>query len=146
MSRSKQIEKIITWTARKVKKLKKASKSVNLKPQYSEAWTCDFGQNLPGELSGIIPCVIVQDVRTVVTPGSVVVIPIILQEPKYYTTNVNLSSEDVKTVGTSYFNKGTVIPHQIRTVSKARLGKKIGVITEEVMLKVSNSLRVLNNL
>lgn len=143
MTNVKQIEKVVEWTGVKVKKFNKLSKALKYKPMYSEVWTCDFGQNLPGELSGIITCVVIQDTETVATAGSVVVLPIIWNNGKEYQTSVDLNGEDVAPLDGNHFIKGCVLPHQIRTLSKVRLGRKIGCITESGMEKIKNSMRLL---
>lgn len=108
-------------------------------PDEGEIWTCDFGYNVGSEIDKIRPCVIKSRYINNKNSNMVTVAPI-THTNQIFDTHVVL--EDKLFMYKDDNIDGTIKVEQTRSVSKARLGRRIGKLNEEGMklLKVATCI------
>ena len=90
------------------------------------------------ETSKTRPCVIIQnDIGNATSPVTIVACITGNISRRKYPTNVFITA-----VETGLDKDSVVLCNQIRTVDKARLGRKIGEVPEPKMLQIDSALRV----
>lgn len=111
----------------------------DLSPKKGEVWTCNLGENVGCELNKIRPVIITSNNKGNENAPIVTIVPISHREG-YLPTQVPLNDTDF-----SFQEKeisGTSLAEQIKVVSKARLGRKIGELNESALNKVELSVLV----
>lgn len=112
---------------------------VKVQPMRGEIWTVNLGYNVGSELNKIRPCLIIQNELGNEKSPTTIILPISHRDKKQ-PTHVELNS-------TSFYNtedsiSGTIIGEQIRSISKARLGRKIGLLNTETMKYVKEAINI----
>lgn len=97
-------------------------------PDEGEIWTCDFGYNVGSEIEKVRPCVIKSRYVNNKNSNIITVAPI-THTNQSLDTHVTL--EDKLFVYKDADINGTIKIEQSRSVSKARLGRRIGKLNEE---------------
>lgn len=110
----------------------------HIQPKRGEVWTCQLGENVGSEINKVRPVVILQNDLGNERAATTIVVPISSKQERQ-PTQVSIESH--------FFEhdtnlSGSVITEHIRSVSKARLGKKIGKLSEEAMRKVEEAVMV----
>ncbi|WCK57025.1 type II toxin-antitoxin system PemK/MazF family toxin (plasmid) [Aneurinibacillus sp. Ricciae_BoGa-3] len=134
-------QNIMQWAKEMIKLSVKerAVRRYEVFPRRGEVWTCKFGENVGSEINNTHPCLIIQnDVGNENSPTTIV-LPITLR-PDTQPTQVKLYHGDFSYVESQL--KGTSLAEQIKTVSKARLGRKIAELSTDAMEVVEDSLKV----
>ena len=125
------------WCIKIDRLTQKESVAKHLTPHRGEVWTCDFGQNVGSELNKVRPGVIIQnDIGNQNSPTTIV-LPI-SHHTMRLPTHVDLSPTDFDDMESCL--EGTILAEQLRVVSKARLGRYIGAVSREAMLRIENSV------
>lgn len=138
-SDKRRFQSIIDWTGEMFDLSVKEKFSKDLYPKRGEVWTCQLGENVGSEVNKIRPCIIVQnDIGNKNSPTTII-IPISHREGRQ-PTHVSLS-EDLFQFIENHIS-GTSLAEQIKAISKARLGRCIGVLSEDAMLKIDGALKV----
>lgn len=102
--------------------------------QQGQIYICELGdENVGSEQSGERPCLIIQNDILNITSDVVIVLPITSRAKKKLPTHYILTSEKYPFLN---FKKNTVLCECIRSLSKKRLGKKIGEIEREDLNKI----------
>lgn len=109
-------------------------------PIRGEVWTANFGENVGAETNKIRPCLIIQENVSNEKGSTVIAIPITRHEPRYF-EQAEIRVDDYRSVKESVeAPTGTVMSGQLRVISKARLGRPLGMLTDEAMKRVEKSL------
>lgn len=138
-SDKERFQNIIVWAGEMMELSVKEKFSKNIFPKRGEVWTCHFGQNVGAEINNVRPCVVISNDLGNKKAPIVTVLPISNREEKQF-THVKLDHSSF-----SYMEdkiKGTVICEQIKAISKARLGRKIGELTAETMEKIRQAILI----
>lgn len=133
-----RIKKVISATEQRKKNIIQERSKRFLKTMRSDVWTCDFGQNVGGEINGIRPCIIIQNDTENETSRNTIVLPIQLFE----TTDgqsILIEPTDIEQVEGNL--NGFALPNQIQVISKAKLGRKIAKMTDNAMVKIGDHVR-----
>lgn len=109
----------------------------NIHPRYGDIYTCDLGLNVGSELDNVRPCIIITGDKYNEKSTVVTVIPI-SKKSKLFFHQVEINDLTVKEIETKI--KGIAKLEQIRTVSKGRLGRKIGKMSDKGMELVSKAI------
>lgn len=124
-----ELEAIVDWMEELVYLNAKEKIMRNIFPVKSEIWTCNLGLNVGCVINKIRPVVIVQSIGNYdKNSNTIIVAPITRTEPT--------KSTHVKCA------LGTVLLEQLKTVSKAQLGKRITVVPFDKMREIENSLKI----
>lgn len=134
-----RFQNIIIWTGKMMEFFEKEKLTKNIFPKRGEVWTCHFGQNIGAEINNIRPCVIVSNNIGNKKAPIVTVVPISSRKETQQ-THVKLDPSSFTYVEDSI--KGTAICEQIRAISKARLGRKIGLLTEKAIQKIKKAVLI----
>ena len=94
-----------------------------LKPKCGEIYTCDLGLNAGSELSNIRPCIVITSEKYNENSSVVTIIPISKRE-KLFFHQVEINDITVEEIESNI--KGTAKLEQITTISKGKLGRRIG--------------------
>ena len=130
---------IISWAGEMMDLTIKERTVRDLAPKKGEVWTCNLGENVGCELNKVRPVIITSNNKGNENAPIVTIIPISHRE-EYLPTQVALHDADF-----SYKEKeisGTSLAEQIKVVSKARLGRKIGELNKTALDKVELSVLV----
>lgn len=137
-AQAKRIEKVTSATEQRKKNIIQERKKRFLKTKRSEVWTCDFGQNVGGEINGVRPCIIIQNDTSNENYRNTIVLPI----QKFETPDgqsILIKPTDVEQVEGNLV--GFALPNQVQVVSKSKLGRKIAKLTDNAMLKIGDHVR-----
>ncbi|WCF11461.1 type II toxin-antitoxin system PemK/MazF family toxin (plasmid) [Paenibacillus thiaminolyticus] len=134
-----RFKNIISWAGEMMELSVKEKTSREIVPKRGQIWTCHFGENVGCEVNKTRPCVILQNNLGNTKGASSIVVPITKREERLQ-THVTLDESDLMYVENSIM--GTVITEQIRFVSKARLGRKIGILSDEAMIRIESALGI----
>ena len=97
-----------------------------------EVYICDLdGRN--SEQSGSRPCLVIQVDVLNRTSKNVIIVPITSKRKKNLPTHIELLQSDYPFLA---YKVNTVLCENIRSISKYRLEKKLGVISKEDLLKI----------
>lgn len=107
-------------------------------PKKGEVWTCDFGKNVGSEINKVRPCIVIQNNKGNRFGPTTIVIPI-TSKIKPQPTHLLLNDTDFIYMEGNVC--GTVLAEQIKSVSKARLGRCLGTLTQEAMANVEGLIR-----
>lgn len=100
----------------------------NIKPKLGEIYTCDLGLNVGSELDNIRPCIIVTSDKYNEKSSVVTVIPI-SKKTKLFFHQIEINDYTVEEIETEI--EGTAKLEQITTISKGKLGRKIGKMSKK---------------
>lgn len=134
-----RFKNIIAWTKEMLMMNIKEKNMRNISPKRGEVWTCNFGENVGCEIGKPRPCVIIQNDIGNAKSATTIVLPISSKEVQL-PTHVGLEEDSLIFIEDEL--AGSVITEQIRAVSKARLGRKIGSLSEKTMKKIEEALLV----
>lgn len=99
-----------------------------------EIYICSLGDNNVGhEQTGDRPCIIIQNNILNITSGLVIVVPLTSRKKKYLPTHYILTKEKYDFLT---FDYNVVLCEQMRCLSKKRIGKRIGQLTQEDLEKL----------
>jgi mRNA interferase MazF len=98
-----------------------------------EVWWVDFSQSVGGELQKTRPAVIVSNNAANQYANRVQVVPLSSRTSKLYPSDARVTVAG---------KESKAMADQIRTISKERLGKRIGVLSPHDMHGVDFALRV----
>jgi len=116
-------------------------KSGAVSPARGEIWEVDLNPTVGREQSGRRPALIVSDNALNSGPrGLVVVIPI-TGTPRGLPTHIAITSPEGGLTKPS-----VIMTEQVRSVSKDRLGRRYGVVTQATMNQVDRILRIVLSL
>lgn len=135
----KRFREIVSWTGELFELTVKEKYAKNIFPKRGEVWTCAFGINPGSEINNVRPAIIISNNIGNKNAPIVTVLPITKREERQC-THVRLEQSSFSYMEDSI--KGTAIAEQIRTVSKARLGRKIGELTPETMKKIEEAIMI----
>lgn len=133
-----RIKNLVDWVANKGIDLilnEKIKKDLVVKQK--EIWTCDFGYNIGSEMNKTRPVVILQSNAINKNSNTIVVAPI-TSRIAFLPSHVKISNKNLEYVEENV--EGIIMLEQIKTISKARLGRRIGKINDETFEKVKESL------
>lgn len=106
-------------------------------PKYGEIYTCDLGLNAGSELDSVRPCIIITSDRYNEKSTVITVIPISNKE-KLFFHQVEINTATVEEIESEI--KGVAKLEQIRTISKGRLGRKIGKMSPKGMELINKAI------
>lgn len=111
----------------------------NFKPERGDIVMCDFGVNCGSEIDKKRPCIVIQTTELNNKLPVTIVVPITTKKAEYE-TEFQITPTDIEylTHGQEIYGSGIAI--QIRTVSVARLFKKIGKMNDLGLKKVEKSI------
>lgn len=98
-----------------------------LKPKLGEIYTCDLGLNAGSELDNVRPCIIITGDKYNENSSVVTVIPI-SKKAKLFFHQVEINEFTVEEIETMI--EGTAKLEQITTISKGKLGRRIGKMSK----------------
>lgn len=134
-----RFKSIMAWAGQMMELSIKEKLTKSVFPKRREIWTCNFGENVGSEINRTRPCLIFQNDTGNLRGTTTIVIPITKREERLQ-THVGITNEDLVYVESSLM--GTVVTEQIRLISKARLGRKIGELSEDGMKRVEEALKM----
>lgn len=134
-----RFKSIMAWAGQMMELSVKEKLTKSVFPKRREIWTCHFGENVGSEINRTRPCLIFQNDTGNLRGTTTIVIPITRREERLQ-THVGIGKEDLVYVESSLM--GTVVTEQIRLISKARLGRKIGELSEDGMKRVEEALKM----
>ncbi|MDF2879575.1 MAG: PemK family protein [Clostridiaceae bacterium] len=108
-------------------------------PKKGEVWTVNLGENIGSEVNKVRPCIIVQNNKGNKCSPTTIVLPISHREecqPTHVTMMKDLFEFIEDTIS------GTSLAEQIRTVSKARLGRKVGTLSDYAVRKINKTIKI----
>lgn len=101
-----------------------------MKPKCGEIYTCDLGLNVGSELDNVRPCIILTGDKYNEKSSVVTVIPI-SKRTKLFFHQVEINEYTVEEIETMI--EGTAKLEQITTISKGKLGRRIGKMSKAGM-------------
>jgi mRNA interferase MazF len=128
-----RFQRIINWTGTMMELSVKEKYAKNVSPRRREIWTCDLGENVGSELNKVRPCLIYQNDVGNKNANTTIILPITNREERI-PTHVHLTQDAFASVEKEI--TGTIVAEQVRAVSKSRLGRKIGELTDSTMNRV----------
>jgi mRNA interferase MazF len=132
-----RFKKIVAWASKSMELSVQEKLFKSLFPKRGEVWTCNFGENVGSEINGTRPVLILQNDMRNEKGTATIGAPITNREPRQ-DTHVQITPEDI--VSDESELTGTIILEQTRIISKARLGKKIAVLSDFTIRNVERSL------
>lgn len=99
----------------------------SVSPKYGEIYTCDLGLNVGSELDNVRPCIVITSDKYNEKSTVITVIPI-SKKTKVFFHQVEINDDTVEEIESEI--KGIAKLEQIRTISKGRLGRRIGKMSE----------------
>lgn len=134
-----KLKNVLHWAEELVElSVKERLVARNISPKRGEVWTCQLGENVGSEMNKIRPVLILQNDVGNEHSATTVVAPI-TSKAERQPTHVALNAFSFET-GTDL--SGVVATEQIRVISKARLGKRIGKLSEETMKKIEDAVLI----
>lgn len=109
----------------------------DLQPRYGEIYTCDLGLNVGSEMDNIRPCIIVTPDKYNENSTVITVIPI-SNKTKTFFHQVVINEYTVEEIESKI--EGIAKLEQIRTISKGRLGRKIGRMSSKGMKLIKKAM------
>lgn len=134
-----KLPRILAWSAQHFKLHAKEKSKKVIFPKRGEVWTCDFGENIGSEVNKIRPCVIIQNNKGNEYSSTTIVLPISHRECRL-PTQVKVWKDSFIFLEDTI--DGAILGEQIKTISKARLGRKIGNLSENELFKIEQALKV----
>lgn len=110
----------------------------NLKPRCGDIYTCDLGLNVGSELDNVRPCIVVTSDKYNEKSSVVTVIPI-SKRTKLFFHQVEINSYTVEEIETMI--EGTAKLEQMTTISKGKLGRKIGRMSKKGMKLIHRAMQ-----
>lgn len=107
-------------------------------PKYGEIYTCDLGLNAGSELDNVRPCIVVTSDKYNEKSTVITVIPI-SKKNKLFFHQVEINTLTVEEIESEI--QGIAKLEQIRTISKGRLGRKIGKMSAEGMELINKAIQ-----
>lgn len=101
-----------------------------LKPKCGEIYTCDLGLNVGSELDNVRPCIVITSDKYNEKSSVITVIPI-SKRTKIFFHQVEINDYTVEEIETMI--EGTAKLEQITTISKGKLGRRIGKMSKNGM-------------
>lgn len=138
-----RFKSIVTWCGSMMElSIKEKVVRTQTIPKRAEIWTADFGENIGSETNKIRPCLVVQDNIANEKAPTVIVIPFTSHTPRFY-SHLRIEKEDIiNTENAADPPSGTLMVEQVRVISKARMGRKIGEFNDHAMQKVGKVMKV----
>lgn len=109
-----------------------------LSPKYGEIYTCDLGLNAGSELDNVRPCIVITSDKYNEKSTVITVIPI-SKKNKLFFHQVEINESTIEYVESNI--QGIAKLEQIRTISKGRLGRKIGKMSPEGMELINKAIK-----
>lgn len=137
----KRFNDIVGWCPNLLELSVKERLVRSLHPKKGELWTVAFGQNAGSEVNKTRPALIIQNDDANEKSPTTIVIPITSHCPRFE-TEVPFAPGDVdlfEEYGTK--PEGTLMIEQIRNISKARLGCRIGTLSDDKMADVMKAMQ-----
>lgn len=106
-------------------------------PKYGEIYTCDLGLNAGSELDNVRPCIVITSDKYNEKSTVITVIPI-SKKNKLFFHQVEINDITVEEIESGI--EGIAKLEQIRTISKGRLGRKIGKMSSEGMELINKAI------
>lgn len=137
----KRFNDIVSWCGTLLELGVKERLVRNLYPKHGELWTVSFGQNAGSEINETRPALIIQNDDANMKSPTTIVMPITSHVPRS-SVEVAFTADDVETFET-YNTKpeGTIRVEQIRNVSKARLGTRIGRLSDAKLAEINKAMK-----
>ncbi|MFF2531418.1 type II toxin-antitoxin system PemK/MazF family toxin [Brevibacillus sp. NPDC058079] len=132
-------EMLVASTGDRVKNIMKENKKRKITPYRGQVWTCDFGQNVGGEINGIRPCLVIQYNDANRLSRNTIVLP--LDTSNDYPGAIYVPLEEGDVISLGGYLKGYVIVDQVQVISKARLGRRIAKLSDNAMNKIGEAMR-----
>ena len=122
---------------------KYAWKDGNPMPRRGEIWYVDLGEfDFKSVEKGCRPAVIISMDKSNEKAGNVTLLPMTSRMKKeWYSSHIPIDSTDVVTTGASKFSQSLILIDQIRTVDKADLVNRVGIVSHQKMLEVEDGIR-----
>lgn len=111
-----------------------------MNPEEGEIWTCDFGFNVGSEMDKTRPCIITSRYNK----SSIVSVAPISHTNQVFDTHVKIEEKYLCYKEDNI--DGSVKVEQERALSKARLGRRIGRLSEEGLLEVKKAVLTQHNI
>lgn len=108
-----------------------------LKPKFGDIYTCDLGLNVGSELDNVRPCIVVTSDKYNEKSSVITVIPI-SKRTKLFFHQVEINSYTVEEIETMI--EGTAKLEQMTTISKGKLGRKIGKMSKNGMRLIHKAM------
>ncbi|AMN31338.1 hypothetical protein BFS06_11605 [Clostridium perfringens] len=118
-------------------------KTLKLKPKFMEVWTVDLAFSVGSEINKVRPCIVISNSFLCGRSNNILVIPITSTDnimPWHIEIDDNFFTE-IKEKTT-----GVVKMEQLRAVSKGRLGKKVGKVSKEGIIKILIKIMDMSNI
>jgi mRNA interferase MazF len=136
----KLFQSIVEWAGEMMELcIKERIVSKKLFPKRGEVWTCNLGVNVGCEVNKIRPAIVLSNDIGNEISSLVTIIPISHRDEQL-PTHVSLNEEDFNYLESHI--SGISMAEQIKVVSKARLGRKIGELNERALKRVEQSVLV----
>lgn len=110
----------------------------SLKPKCGDIYTCDLGLNVGSELDNVRPCIVVTSDKYNEKSSVITVIPI-SKRTKLFFHQVEINSYTVEEIETMI--EGTAKLEQMTTISKGKLGRKIGRMSKKGMKLIHKAMQ-----
>lgn len=143
----KETQEELQWLEKKLSiKATRLANGQKVVTSRGEVYWCDFGYNLGSELRDRHPCVIVQNNTTAMNRRTVLIAPI-----THASTRVNKPASLVpitqqKDSAGNVMIEGYADIANMRTISKARLGRRITTLTAADMLSIDSAIASVTDL
>lgn len=135
---SKDIEELKNSLLENFIKFSTKEKNNNtLSPKYGDIYTCDLGLNVGSELDNVRPCIVITSDKYNEKSTVITIIPI-SKKTKLFFHQVEINKYTVEEIESEI--KGIAKLEQIRTISKGRLGRKIGKMSNEGMELINKAI------
>ena len=115
----------------------KEKNNCNISPKYGDIYTCDLGLNVGSELDNVRPCIVITSDKYNEKSTVVTIIPI-SKKNKLFFHQVEINNNTVEEIESEI--QGIAKLEQIRTISKGRLGRRIGRMSDEGMELINQAI------
>lgn len=109
-----------------------------LKPKFGDIYTCDLGLNVGSELDNVRPCIVVTSDKYNEKSSVITVIPI-SKRSKLFFHQVEINDYTVDEIETKI--EGTAKLEQMTTISKGKLGRRIGRMSKKGMKLIHKAMQ-----
>lgn len=109
-----------------------------LKPKFGDIYTCDLGLNVGSELDNVRPCIVITNDKYNEKSSVITVIPI-SKRTKLFFHQVEINSYTVEEIENMI--EGTAKLEQMTTISKGKLGRKIGRMSKKGMKLIHKAMQ-----
>jgi len=110
-------------------------------PSRGEIWLADLNPTIGREQSGLRPCLVISVDQFNHGPAELVIVVPLTSKDKSIPLHVKVSSKETGLNTVSFFKT-----EDIRSVSRRRLVKKIGTVSEKTMFEVIDRIEILLNI